>query len=36
VAGYFPELNPLVPLWHQAEGSRVPAYKSVPVRIQAM
>jgi molybdopterin-dependent oxidoreductase alpha subunit len=36
VAGYFPELNPLVPLWHHAKGSRVPAYKSIPVRLQAM
>lgn len=33
VAGYFPELNPLVPLWHVAKGSMVPGYKSVPVRI---
>jgi len=36
VAGYFPELNPLVPLWHRAKGSKVPGYKSIPVRIQAM
>ena len=33
VAGYFPELNPLVPLWHHAKGSMVPGYKSVPIRI---
>lgn len=33
-AGYYPECNPLVPLWHYAEGSKVPAAKSVPVRIQ--
>ncbi|WP_082702369.1 FdhF/YdeP family oxidoreductase [Pseudacidovorax intermedius] len=33
VAGYYPECNPLVPLWHHAEGSHVPAYKSVPVSI---
>jgi molybdopterin-dependent oxidoreductase alpha subunit len=32
-AGYYPECNPLVPLWHYAEGSKVPAAKSVPVRI---
>jgi molybdopterin-dependent oxidoreductase alpha subunit len=32
-AGYFPELNPLVPLWHHAVGSQVPAYKSVPIRL---
>ena len=35
-AGYFPELNPLVPLWHHAVGSQVPAYKSVPIRLQPM
>jgi anaerobic selenocysteine-containing dehydrogenase len=35
-AGYFPELTPLVPLWHHAVGSQVPAYKSVPIRLQAM
>ena len=33
VAGYFPELNPLIPLWHHAEGSHVPAAKSVPVTL---
>ena len=27
------ECNPLVPLWHHAEGSYVPAYKGVPVRV---
>jgi molybdopterin-dependent oxidoreductase alpha subunit len=31
VAGYFPECNPLVPLWHHAEGSQVPAAKSIPI-----
>jgi hypothetical protein len=30
-AAYYPECNPLVPLWHHAEGSKVPAAKSVPV-----
>ncbi|WP_354319298.1 FdhF/YdeP family oxidoreductase [Pseudacidovorax sp. 1753] len=34
VAGYYPECNPLVPLWHHAEGSHVPAYKSVPILVQ--
>jgi molybdopterin-dependent oxidoreductase alpha subunit len=34
-AGYYPELNPLIPLWHHAEGSKVPAAKSIPVRIVA-
>jgi molybdopterin-dependent oxidoreductase alpha subunit len=33
IAGYYPECNGLVPLWHFAEGSKVPAAKSVPVRI---
>jgi molybdopterin-dependent oxidoreductase alpha subunit len=33
IAGYYPECNVLVPLWHYAEGSKVPAAKSVPVRI---
>ena len=35
VAGYFPECNPLIPLWHHAEGSFVPAAKAIPVRLQA-
>ena len=33
VAGYYPELNCLIPLWHHATESHVPAAKSVPVRI---
>jgi anaerobic selenocysteine-containing dehydrogenase len=33
IAGYYPECNVLVPLWHFAEESKVPAAKSVPVRI---
>jgi molybdopterin-dependent oxidoreductase alpha subunit len=33
VAGYYPECNPLVPLAHHAEGSKVPAFKSIPVRL---
>jgi molybdopterin-dependent oxidoreductase alpha subunit len=32
-AGYFPECNPLIPLWHHAEGSGVPAAKSIPIRL---
>lgn len=32
-AGYFPECNPLLPLWHYASGSHVPAAKSIPIRI---
>lgn len=33
IAGYYPECNVLIPLWHYAEGSKVPAAKSVPVRL---
>jgi molybdopterin-dependent oxidoreductase alpha subunit len=33
-AGYYPECNPLIPLWHHAEGSFVPAAKAIPVRLQ--
>ena len=32
--GYYPECNPLIPLWHHAERSKVPAAKSVPVLIK--
>jgi molybdopterin-dependent oxidoreductase alpha subunit len=34
VAGYYPELNPLVPLSHHDRRSKTPAYKSVPIRIE--
>ena len=33
-AGYYPECNPLIPLWHYAKESKVPAAKSIAVRIQ--
>src|SRR3954468_8140183 len=33
IAAYYPECNVLIPLWHQAEGSKVPAAKSIPVRL---
>ncbi|UPK40190.1 hypothetical protein IVB18_05890 [Bradyrhizobium sp. 186] len=33
VAGYYPECNPLLPLWHYEEKSKTPAAKSIPVRI---
>jgi len=33
IAGYYPECNGLIPLWHYAEGSKVPAAKSIPVRV---
>ncbi|WP_298225299.1 FdhF/YdeP family oxidoreductase [Acidocella sp.] len=32
-AGYFPELNPLLPLDHKDEISATPAAKSIPVRV---
>lgn len=34
VGGYYPECNPLVPIWHHAIGSFVPASKGVPVVIE--
>ncbi|MDP9095174.1 MAG: molybdopterin-dependent oxidoreductase, partial [Pseudomonadota bacterium] len=33
IGGYYPECNPLLPLWHYAEESKVPAAKSIPVRM---
>ncbi|MCF6369960.1 FdhF/YdeP family oxidoreductase [Rhizobium halophilum] len=33
VAGYYPELNPLIPLSHHEKLSQTPAAKAVPVRI---
>jgi anaerobic selenocysteine-containing dehydrogenase len=35
IASYYPECNPLIPLWHYAEKSKVPAAKSIPVRVRA-
>ena len=35
VAGYYPELNPLVPLSYHEKNSQTPAYKGTPVRIVA-
>ncbi len=34
LAGYFPELNPLVPLWYHDKLSKTPASKGIPVRIE--
>jgi molybdopterin-dependent oxidoreductase alpha subunit len=34
VAGYYPEMNPLIPLAHHDQHSKTPASKSVPVRIR--
>ena len=33
VGGYYPEMNPLVPLWYHDEKSKTPASKGVPVKI---
>ncbi|HEX5509571.1 MAG TPA: FdhF/YdeP family oxidoreductase [Pseudolabrys sp.] len=33
IVGYYPELNVLIPLWHYAKESKVPASKSIPVRV---
>jgi molybdopterin-dependent oxidoreductase alpha subunit len=33
IGGYYPEMNPLVPLDHHDQLSKTPAFKSVPVRI---
>jgi molybdopterin-dependent oxidoreductase alpha subunit len=33
IGTYYPEANVLIPLWHHAERSKVPASKSVPVRV---
>ena len=35
IAGYYPECNPLLPLWHHEEKSKTPAAKSIPVRVKA-
>ncbi|NPD68975.1 FdhF/YdeP family oxidoreductase (plasmid) [Lichenicola cladoniae] len=35
IAGYYPECNVLVPISHHDELSKTPAYKSVPVRVEA-
>jgi molybdopterin-dependent oxidoreductase alpha subunit len=34
VGGYYPECNPLIPVWHHAIGSDVPASKGIPVLIE--
>jgi molybdopterin-dependent oxidoreductase alpha subunit len=34
VGAYYPEANVLLPIWHYAEGSKVPAAKSIPVTIE--
>ena len=34
IGGYYPEMNPLMPVTHHDEHSKTPAAKSVPVRIR--
>jgi molybdopterin-dependent oxidoreductase alpha subunit len=34
IAGYYPECNPLIPLWHHAKESMVPAAKAIDVTLQ--
>ncbi|WP_332876646.1 FdhF/YdeP family oxidoreductase [Massilia sp. S19_KUP03_FR1] len=34
VAGYYPECNPLIPLWHHARESKVPAAKAIDIKVQ--
>ncbi|WP_458096449.1 FdhF/YdeP family oxidoreductase [Roseomonas sp. WA12] len=34
IGGYYPECNPLMPVWHYAESSKVPAAKAIPVRVR--
>ncbi len=33
IGGYYPEMNPLIPLWLHDEASKTPASKGVPVRL---
>ena len=33
LGAYYPECNPLIPIWHHAKGSKVPASKGIPVSI---
>jgi molybdopterin-dependent oxidoreductase alpha subunit len=35
LGAYYPEMNPLIPLWYHDRESRTPAAKGVPVRIVA-
>jgi molybdopterin-dependent oxidoreductase alpha subunit len=35
IGAYYPEMNPLVPVWYHDEESKTPAAKGVPVRIVA-
>ncbi|RIA21488.1 molybdopterin-dependent oxidoreductase alpha subunit [Ectopseudomonas oleovorans] len=33
-AAYYPECNPLVPLWHHEKKAKVPAAKSIPITLR--
>jgi len=33
-AGYYPECNPLIPLWHYAKEAKVPAAKSIAIQVK--
>jgi hypothetical protein len=35
IGGYYPECNVLMPIWHYAIGSKVPAAKTIPVTVHA-
>jgi molybdopterin-dependent oxidoreductase alpha subunit len=35
IGGYYPEMNPLMPLWYHDVESKTPAAKGVPVKIRA-
>ena len=35
VGSYYPEMNPLIPLWYHDQASKTPAAKGVPVKIRA-
>lgn len=34
VAGYYPECNPLIPLWHHDDQAKTPASKSIPISLE--
>jgi molybdopterin-dependent oxidoreductase alpha subunit len=34
IAGYYPECNPLIPMWHYAKDSKVPAAKAIDVQLR--
>ena len=34
LGGYYPEMNPLIPLWYHDAVAKTPASKGVPVRLE--